>query len=219
MYSRFFLFAIRFRRWITQIKICRPSKGSWWSDHILLSLDMLMVFDLYECSSNLLARNTRRLRPAEVQILQTVYGDSLPYHWIRIDEYARLGPRQGQFCYVSFHTINSWGPMSDALLVHEAMHVFQYVHRGAAYIGHAVRAWHTEMGYNYGGGELLRKRDSIWDFNYEQQADIMADAHRLLNGQLPRWYDGSNAWSDYQPYLEEVRAAQMHWVYAQKKPS
>ncbi|MEM6877055.1 MAG: hypothetical protein AAF544_00745 [Bacteroidota bacterium] len=204
---------LRWKRWFVHMTRLSITTPAWWADGILLTLDLLMVFDLYEWSSNILSTHTRRLRPAEVQMLQTVYGDALPYHRMRIDEYARLGPKQKRFCYVSFHTINSWGTMSDALLVHEAMHVFQYAQVGAAYIGHSVRAWSTEMGYDYGGGEYLRAKNSIWDFNYEQQADIMADAYRLMNHRPARWHPRSSDMSDFEPYLKEVSCSKLPRAY------
>ncbi|MEM6395657.1 MAG: hypothetical protein AAF741_04865 [Bacteroidota bacterium] len=214
MQRRFNLFSIRVSRLSRHLVLLQPLRLAWWTDGMLLFLDLIMLFDLYEWSSNLLSPNTRRLRPAEVQILKTVYGNALPYSHIRIDERAHLGPRQKRFCYVSFHTINSWGPMHDALLIHEAMHVWQYVHYGALYIGEAVRAWSSEMGYNYGGGEYLRSHASISNFNFEQQADIMADAFRVMHGGRAYWSPDSSCLEDFEPYVTEVKNRSLPGYYS-----
>lgn len=172
-------------------------------------MDLLLVVDLYELTSNGLAWRTRRLTSHEEATLRSVYGDALPYQHIRIDEYARLGPPQWHFCYVSFHTINSWGPMSDDILIHEAMHVWQYCHHGAAYIPRALAAQRTEMGYNYGGLGNLSEFPELKYYNYEQQADIVADAFRLRCGIRPRWSPRArrNDQALFQPFLLEIGMA------------
>ncbi len=162
-------------------------------------LDGLGFFRLYELVSNALATHTRRLTDREVTVLRGVFGESLPYDRIRIDEYARLGPRRYRFFYVSFHTINSWGPMPDDILVHEAVHVWQYRRVGAVYIPRALRAQRSLMGYNYNGVAGLRyvldpnrpalsyEQQADPALNYEQQADAVADWFRLNNGLPARW--------------------------------
>jgi len=67
------------------------------------------------------------------------------------------------------------------------------------------------MGYNYGGLEPLASSNSLGDFNYEQQADIIEDAFRLTNGWQPQWVRGRGAeiLPYYYPYLAEIRTAKM----------
>lgn len=176
-------------------------------EFFFLLADLLLIFDLYELISNGLSRHTRRLSAREQATLNSIYGNSLPYHFIRIDERARIGPPQGRFCYVSFHTINSWGPMSDVLLIHEAMHVWQYAQVGAVYIPRALAAQRTEMGYNYGGLEKLRRYPFLSFYNYEQQADIMADAFCVQNNYHTSWSPGAGVESRavFAPFLATVR--------------
>lgn len=164
-----------------------PWRLGWWQDFIFWLLDLLFVFDLYEVLSNSLATKTRALHPEEGALLEEIFGLSIPYSLIRIDEYARLGPPQYRFCYVSFYTINSWGPMPPDLLVHEAMHIWQYQQQGAAYIPRALAAQRTAEGYDYGGIKPLQRFPSLHYFNYEQQADIIADAYRHQTGKPLRW--------------------------------
>lgn len=178
------------------------------TDILFALLDLLGIFDVYEAVANSLFPATRPLTVAEVQMLHPIFGDSIPYALIRIDERAYVGPRWASFCYVFCYTINSWGPMSPPTLVHETVHLWQYTHRGAAYIPRALYAQTTEMGYNYGGLAPLRTNHQLEAFNYEQQADIIEDAFRLTNGWPAQWVPGAGAevLPDYFPYLEEIRA-------------
>ena len=178
-------------------------------DLLFAGLDYLGATDLYEATITYFAPSSRPLSTRELALLKPYFGNSVPYDLIRIDERAHIGPRTGRFCYVSFHTINSWGRMSDATLVHEVVHVWQYTHRGAAYVPRALRAQRSEMKYNYGGLVALDEAYELEDFNYEQQADIIEDAFRLANGYQAQWVPGRGAevLPYYQPYLAELRGA------------
>lgn len=203
----FRLTRLRLDRLFALVRSCRSWRGL--LEVVFAKLDLLGLFDLYEAITNSLFSGTRPLRPEEYNLLYPIFGDSVPYHLIRIDERAYVGPSWGNFCYVSYHTINSWGPMSPPTLVHEVVHVWQYTHRGAAYIPRALYAQTTPEGYNYGGLGPLRTNTRLEDFNYEQQADIIEDAFRLANGYEAQWVRGRGAevLPIYYPYLEEVRLA------------
>lgn len=163
----------------------------WTLEFIFQLLEIAGVGDLYDASSGFIKYSARRLTEREIILAKTIFGDSLPYRRVRVDERAYLGPRQGQFCYVSFYTINSWGRMSDPLLIHELMHVWQYHHLGMAYIPRALAAQRSVEGYDYGGVDALYKAISenkqLLDFNYEQQAEIIEDYFRLLAGLKTTW--------------------------------
>lgn len=178
-----------------------------WLDLLFAAADLLGAFDRYEALGNAIFPGIRPLFPAEISVLRPIFGDSVPYHLIRIDERAWVGPRWSRFCYVSFFTINSWGPMNPATLVHEVVHVWQYSHLGAVYIPRALAAQGSKMGYNYGGLPALDAGNDLEDFNYEQQADLIEDAFRLANAYPPQWVRGRGAevLPLYYPYLSEVR--------------
>lgn len=165
--------------------------GFWWLEILLLLLDLLGLAEIYEGLANLFKFNTRPLLDWEVELAKRIYGDSIRWNRVRIDERAWIGPRQYRLCYVSAFTINSWGPMDNALLIHELMHVWQYQQIGLVYIFRALKAYHSEENYNYGGLDKLRAVKStsgdIWSFNLEQQADIVADFYRLSENQAPQW--------------------------------
>lgn len=175
-------------------------------------LDLLGFFDLWGAVTNTLGWRIRPLTAGEIALLRPFFGDAIPYELVRIDEHALLGPSWGNFCYVSFFTINSWGPMADTTLVHELVHVWQYTHRGAVYIPRALAAQRSAMGYNYGGLEPLRRAAGLESFNYEQQADLIEDAFRLANGYPAQWVPGRGpeVLPYYYPFLREVLAATPH---------
>ncbi len=163
-----------------------------WSLELMFQLfDLLAISDLYDVCSRIIKFNSRPLSRREIVMSESVFGKSIPYERVRVDERAYLGPRQGKFCYVSFYTINSWGKMSDPLLIHELMHVWQYHHLGMVYIPRALAAQRSREGYDYGGADALyeafRNNKKLLDFNYEQQADIIEDYFRLLLGYHPSW--------------------------------
>ena len=178
-------------------------------DRLFQLLELLCVFDAYEWLSNLFAPRLRTLTPGEVHLLRPIFGDSVPYYRIRIDERAHLGPRRYGFFYVSFHTINSWGPISPPTLVHEVVHVWQYRHRGSIYIPRALAAQRTRLGYNYGGLAGLASARGLDDFNYEQMADVVEDAFRLAGGYPPQWLSGrgTECLPHFYRFLEELRSA------------
>ncbi len=200
------LIILRWRRLTSPLPPSVVDTG--WQDRLFQLLDFLLFFAAYECLSNLFSPGLRGLTPAEVHLLRPIFGASVPYHRIRIDERAHLGPRRYGFLYVSFHTINSWGPIDPPTLVHEVVHVWQYRHRGAIYIPRALAAQRTKMGYNYGGLSGLRASRGLDDFNYEQMADVIEDAFRLAGGYPPQWLNGRGAGClpRYYRFLEELQS-------------
>jgi hypothetical protein len=123
----------------------------WWLESLYLMLDILALPELYETLTDWVKWNSRPLRPDEIALLQPIFGSTIDYDRVRIDERAVLGPPQWRICYVSFYTINAWGSMTPALLIHEMVHVWQFQQLGSVYIPRALRAQRSTAGYNYGG--------------------------------------------------------------------
>lgn len=167
------------------------SSVDWWMETPYLLLDMLCVPEIYETLADWLKWNSRPLNAQERALLLPLFGDSIDYDRIRIDERAFIGPPQWKICYVSFFTVNSWGPMHEALLIHEVVHVWQFQRLGSVYIPRALKAQMSQAGYNYGGAprvaNLARMGATLHDFNLEQQADLIADYWRLTHGRTPGW--------------------------------
>lgn len=172
-----------FPRWVA---------GAFWLvELLLLLLEIAGIAEWYELLAFVFKFRTRKLNEQELRIAKSVFGNTLPYERIRIDESAHIGPRQGRFCYVSFFTLNSWGQLSATLLIHELAHVWQYQNIGIRYIPRALAAQRTASGYNYGGAAALQQAiasgKGMAHFNLEQQADLIEDYFRLQNGLPAKW--------------------------------
>ncbi len=195
MMDMFTQFPIRLRRLLQHVtRIFQQKLDLWLLELPFLLLELLGAFDLYDGIASFVKR-ARPLSEREIGIARTIFGNSIAYERVRIDEQAYLGPRKGKFCYVSCNTINSWGKMHDFILIHELMHIWQYQHLGSVYIPRALSAQFTKEGYNYGGVNALyhavQQGKKLLDFNYEQQADIIEDYYRLLLGYHPTWGNAS----------------------------
>lgn len=182
---------------------------AWLANAAAYALDILALPSIYEWSSNLLKFNARRLTAQEIEMARSVFGDSLDYNRIRVDERALVWTSWSGGAYVSFHTINCWGPLYPSLLIHELTHIWQYRRMGAVYIPRALRAqWNK--GYDYGGLPALEahKNTGLKAFNLEQQAEILTDYFKIKNGMRPLW--GNAKPSDlpiYEIYANEARSA------------
>ncbi|MBR9923062.1 MAG: hypothetical protein GYB31_19720 [Bacteroidetes bacterium] len=186
----------------------RPTGRSvplWWMELIILSLEIGGLGEWYELGNRLIKWNTRKLTAGEEAMGKAVYGQSIPWKYIRVDGKARYGPRRLKIAYVSFFTINYWEKLRADVFIHELMHVWQYHHLGAIYIIRALHAQRTEAGYDYGGEKVLlnalKARKGLFHFNYEQQADIIADRWRLIHG-MPAVWDSQAEAVSYHPFLK-----------------
>jgi len=169
----------------------------WFPGLIVLIIDLVALPEVYDCFTNICKPGIRELDDAEFTAAQQIFRESMPLADVRIDQHARVGPKQWRFAYVSFFTINIYGAMPIHLLIHELVHVWQYMNYGSMYIVHALFAQHSDEGYNYGGLKTLKKamdqNGYLTDFNFEQQADIVRDYYLLTRGQKAQW---SRATSD-----------------------
>ncbi len=163
----------------------------WFVELIFYLGDLLGIGEIYETLAAIIKFNARPLNDSEIALARKIFNDRIDLRRIRLDEFSFLGPKTHDFAYVSFCTINSWGPLKEDILIHELVHVWQYQQMGAVYIPRALRAQFSPEGYDYGGlSNLLlaiRRGQKLQDFNLEQQGDIIADYFRLLKGEDPRW--------------------------------
>ena len=184
----------------------RKKLFKWTLEVIIRFLECLGFAELYETIFDFAKFNTRPMSEWEIELAKSVYGDSINYNRVRIDELAFVGPKQKKFCYVSFYTINSWGSMQNSLFIHELIHIWQYERLGAVYILRALQAQFSRVGYNYGGVGMLRsylrKGKKLTDFNLEQQGEIISDYYRIKEGYSPRW--GSGERKDLEVYEKFV---------------
>ena len=167
--------------------------------------------ELYETVADIIKFNTRSLRNDEREAAGKVFGSSVPYHLVRIDEAAVFGPASTKREYTSFHLINGWGGIAPDTLIHELTHVWQYENAGAIYMPQALHAQAT-AGYDYGGLPGLQAartaRLGILSFNREQQAQIVQDFFRIAQGSAPMMSAGSK--SDQGLYAYFVKDVSTH---------
>lgn len=154
---------------------------------------------------NVDVQTTRGLTAAELAAATSVYGASLDYEHIVLDDapimgvagYARTTPWTINF---PNGTLAGGGP-ELSWLIHELGHSWQY-QRGVSVVTtlyHAVRGI-----YDYGGEPRLQQVTAagggLSTFNTEQQADIAKDAYQIMTGSR------SGNIAVYQPYLQELRS-------------
>jgi hypothetical protein len=169
---------------------------------------------LYVGMSTWFKRGTRPLNAEEMRLARMVFAESIDYQKVRIDERAQIATRQWGIAYVVMNLIHCHGAMHPVHFIHEMMHIWQYQHRGIRYIPRALWAQHLGGGYNYGGISALRNalqnKQTILDFNYEQQAEIMADYFCLMQGYKPKYVPfDCELMPVFEELVREVRGAEM----------
>ena len=173
----------------------------------LLLADCLFVFDIYEIMTNLYKPNVRNLTEREIELGVQIFGQSIDYQLVTMDEKAELMTKKLGVIYVSFNTINSWGKMRDDILIHELVHVWQNQHFGAGYIANALVAQRSKEGYNYAFTEGWHEEKSLLNFNAEQQGDLVQDYFRLKNGLKADWGKmRENDLDKYEKFIVEMIA-------------
>jgi hypothetical protein len=155
----------------------------WLGTRVIDLLEIIGLGEAYETAMDFLKFTTRPLTDSEIQKASTIFGSSIDYRLVRLDQHAVLGPTWTGRDYTSFHTINSWGKSTDDVLVHELTHVWQYEHAGAIYMPQAVHAQAWGKGYDYNGAAGLRAAQAAGkgfdSFNREQQAQIVQDFYKM----------------------------------------
>jgi hypothetical protein len=168
------------------------SVAFWWWELSCLVLEIFGIAEWYEMGCDFYKKETRPLNSFELVMAKEIFGNTINYARVRIDETAEIACKNSYLKYVSFYTINSWGRMSDDIFIHEMVHIWQYQKFGAVYIPKALKVHLTKgMSYNYGGLAALKKsmakNGNFLDFNFEQQGDIVADYFRIRCGDAPIW--------------------------------
>jgi hypothetical protein len=207
---------------ITSIPGCKKSKdlckwslsgllpfALWIGRFLAKALDLFAFPKIMDLLWRMIKSNTRNLTPIEKKEALSVFGDSINYSKVLIDEYsliawlgAKINRRSGMGV-TTFYTINfnhkiitGSGSSDMKWLIHELTHIAQMEHSGSQYLVEAFYAQATE-GYGYTLGE----KPHLCDYNREQQASIVADYY------IKRDLGISTA--DYEPYITELRAGEL----------
>jgi len=165
----------------------------WTGARLVDLIEILGVGEAYETLMDFVKFNTRPLSSSERAKASSIFGSSINFELVRVDQHAALGPGMSKNPrpYTSFHTINGWGGIDDATLIHELTHVWQYQESGAIYMPQALHA-QIKLGlnaYSYGGAAGLRTARSagqrLTSFNREQQAQIVEDLYLIKTAGAP----------------------------------
>jgi hypothetical protein len=181
----------------------------WAGRAIAKILDICSIPEFMDFLWQIIKSNTRRLTRVEEQEARKVFGDSINYKKVHIDEnslLALLGAKRHKCSgmgITSFRTINfnkkikaAPGNSHMKWLIHELAHVSQMEHVGSRYMIGASYARATE-GYGY----TLGAKPHFRDYNREQQASIAADYYiSLVSGRSTVAYD---------PYIAELLSGDM----------
>jgi hypothetical protein len=195
--------------------------GMWGVRLLCKSADLLCLGEMLNAAGMLLKHNSRPLRPAEMGEARRVFGSSLDYSRVRLDEWSlvahvgnwvyegRTGRRGGHMALTLCNTIHfsrriQPNPADMAWLIHELTHVAQYQYAGSQFIPEALLA-QARAGYDYGGPAALGGRDFA-SFNREQQGEIALDYYNHLRAQklIP-----PGAVQDYARLAAQLRAGEL----------
>jgi hypothetical protein len=165
----------------------------WIGTRLIDLIGIVGVGEAYETVMDFLKFNTRPLSGSERSKASSVFGASINLELVRVDQHAILGPglSKNPREYTSFHTINGWGSIDDATLIHELTHVWQYEQAGAIYMPQAIHAQMTmgNAAYHYNGAAGLQAARSsgqrLTSFNREQQAQIVEDLYLIKTTGAP----------------------------------
>ena len=193
-------FPCRFMRLMKHFFSYKKESGShflhtiwiWPLELVLLCFDLLGLPDLWLQIQVLLFREIRLLNQYERKIITDFYGENGFLDEVWMNPRDLFGFKRFALAFVLHNTINYDRTISDGVLIHEFMHVIQYQKVGSPYILRALLAQNSKAGYQYGGPEQLYhnmiRGQSLWSYNYEQQAQIMQDYYKLkskASGSLP----------------------------------
>lgn len=165
--------------------------------------------------------NTRPMTGPEIQEAERVFGNSIDYKAVRIDEnslIAHIGKwlqDSENMGVVTFNTINFTREISPAAgnrdmawLIHELVHVSQYQHVGSQYLGEAIHSQNTAEGYTYTYPDDVREKP-FSGFNREQQGDVAADYYLALCGEKKSGEEEVRDVTLYEPRMRELQGGQL----------
>lgn len=155
----------------------------WIIELVFFIIDLTLLPEILQIIFELINWHLRPLSEKERQTLKPVFGDSIAYNYVRINDRSFVAKKMN-IAFVSFNIIHYNHYLFPAILVHEMVHIWQYHRFGSVYIIRSLIAQRSEDGYHYGGPMQLyldsKKGLNLMDYNYEQMGDIIRDAY-LMN--------------------------------------
>ncbi len=159
-----------------------------WYDWFLMIpfyvIDLFGLAELYEILNELINWNIRDLSSHEIIMIDQIFKSNSLTKRVRVHAQNNIAKKL-RIAYVSFRQINFSERISNDILIHEMVHIWQYKIFGAVYIYFAWKAQMSEEGYDYGSAPALIKAVEqgklFHEFNFEQQADIIQDYYKSRN--------------------------------------
>jgi Domain of unknown function (DUF4157) len=153
--------------------------------------------------------HNRSMTEHEIRQARRVFKSAIDYTKVTIADGSPSAKAAsvGGYARTIGNTINfpTGSSRNMALMIHELTHVWQYQTTGASYAVKAIWAQITE-GYSYTPAgktpdealnEARQAGKTLYDFNKEQQGDILSDYFRRLQS--------GQAMSAYQPFVDDVK--------------
>jgi len=188
-------------------RLSSTTAKDWIGDGLFYMMDILLFPELHEMLLLLAKPRMRSLTKSEIHIAQRFFASSIDYKVVRINDQMLSQLKKKAHAYVSINTINYDRHISEPILIHELVHVWQYQKYGSMYIYRALSAQRTREGYDYGGVEGLYKsmmnQRKLVDFNFEQQGAIIEDYCRLLLSPIES--PSPLIYSTYEYYAAQLR--------------
>jgi hypothetical protein len=161
----------------------------------------------------------RKLTSGEKTLLKSVFGaTTLPYDDQDIDwNSAEWGGRTNSITMgiVPHMAVTIWTPdftgapdNAKYQLVHEMAHVWHWYHGGSNIRSFLWTGLTHLTSYASAYYYDLADNDDITDFNFEQQAAIIADYWYVTQGHPPQKNNGTKkSLADYQPFINQIQSS------------
>lgn len=143
---------------------------------LMLFLDLMGIPEIIQFVHRILNWNQRTLSKREKELAFPIFQNSINWSIVRLNNRSLIC-KKFRFAFVGFHTVHFYERISDDILIHELVHIWQYEKYGSAYIVRALHAQSSKMGYEYGGVLALRMNKHLADFNFEQMAEVIRDGY------------------------------------------
>lgn len=144
-------------------------------------IDLFGISEIYEILNELINWNIRDIHNDEILLAKEIFKEDFRIDLVRIND-SNIIAKKLRIAYVSFRQINFSKAIPNDIFVHELVHIWQYQKFGAVYIYKAWKAQISKEGYKYGSasGLALARESSkhFYEFNFEQQAEIVQDYYR-----------------------------------------
>ncbi len=173
----------------------------------LLALDMIGMPEWFTFFQSRLKSSARKLNDQEIELARFIFGSVLDLSRARIDEQSKFGTQKGKYAFVSYYYINCSSCLNLPILIHELVHILQFVQVGSPYAVRNLIAHLTPPTYDYGGLEIINKINLepslVHQLNYEQRADIFSDYCLISMGHWPEW--GRAGLEDLKAYRQVIK--------------